>query len=104
MNIVSYILFVLILTISISIKSQASATDLADNQLVYWFFIKADIKTDKEIKTPVYKVKRLGKDVNSGSFEKYKKEVWRYIKAGNQLTIGPFLQINDAKKANEHMI
>lgn len=101
MKIISFILSMLILLSSVVIKSQISAFNFDNDQHVFWFFIKADIKTDKELKKPVYVVRRLGKDIKSGTFKKYKKEVWRYIHAGNQLTIGPFLELNDAKRANE---
>jgi len=56
---------------------------------------------DKELKKQVYVVKRLGKSIKSGTFKEYISEVWRYIHAGNQLTIGPFLEIDDAKRANK---
>ncbi len=101
MKIISQITLLLFLATSYSLKSQASATDLDENQHVHWFYIKADIKKDKKLQKPVYVVRRLGKNIKSGTFKKYREEVWRYIMAGNQLTIGPFLELNDAKRANE---
>lgn len=100
MRLVSLFLTSLFL-ITFSLKSQTSPFDFDDDQHVYWFYIKADIKTDKEFKKPVYVVRRQGKSIKSGTFKKYREEVWHYIKAGNQLTIGPFLELGDAKRANE---
>ncbi|MEN8120384.1 MAG: hypothetical protein ABFS35_08555 [Bacteroidota bacterium] len=101
MKIFSFFLSIFFLAAAIVTKSQISSFNFDDDQHVYWFYIKAEIKNDKELKKPVYIIRRFGKDVKSGTFKKYKEEVWRYIKAGNQLTIGPFIELIDAKRANE---
>ena len=70
------------------------------NEYVYWFYIKAEIKKDKVLKVPVYKVRRSSKDIKAGKIKKFQNDVWRNIKGGNQLVIGPFQQLVDAERAN----
>ncbi|OQY01747.1 MAG: hypothetical protein B6I20_07525 [Bacteroidetes bacterium 4572_117] len=85
---------------SYSVKAQIDVEEFDNDQYVFWFYIKAEIKTDRELKRPVYKVRRIGKDVKSGTMRKYKKEVWRNTNSGQQLPIGPFLELGDAERAN----
>ncbi len=83
-----------------SLKSQITVKGLDDDRFVFWFYIKADIKRDKELKVPVYAVRRLSKDVKSGTVKKFKKEVWRNLNRGQQIAVGPFLELEDADRAN----
>jgi len=71
------------------------------SQYVYWFYIKAEIKKDKVLKVPVYKVRRSSKDIKAGKIKKFQNDVWKNIKSGNQLVIGPFLELVDAERANK---
>ncbi|MEN8120383.1 MAG: hypothetical protein ABFS35_08550 [Bacteroidota bacterium] len=82
------------------INAQINVTKFDKNQHVFWFHIKAEIKNDRELRRPVYKVRRASKDIKYGTIRKFEKEVWRNVNNGNELTIGPFLELIDAKKAN----
>ena len=71
------------------------------SQYVYWFYIKAEIKKDRVLKVPVYKVRRASKDIKAGKIKKFQNDVWRNIKGGNQLVVGPFIELVDAERANK---
>jgi len=82
-------------------KSQITSERIKDDRFVFWFYVKADIKTDKKLKVPIYAIRRINKDVKSGTVKKFKKEVWRNLERGQQIAIGPFLELVDAERANE---
>ena len=99
------IFFIFVLT-SLShnyLKAQmVDGIDLEDTKrYVFWFYIKAEIKMDRKLHMPVYSVRRVGKDIKGGTLKKYNKDVWRNINGGNQLCIGPFSKLEDAKRANQ---
>lgn len=100
-KLISIVLISLFLLNSSGLMAQISVEHFDKHQHVFWFYIKAEIKKDKELKRPVYKVRRASKDIKSGSIRKFEKEVWRNLTNGNQLTIGPFLELIDAQRANE---
>lgn len=95
-----YILGMLYLLNNFEIAAQRVTKDGYDpNKYVYWFFIRAESKFDKETKRPVYVVRILSKTPKSGTLAVYEKEVWRYLQGGQQLAIGPFYDYNDARRA-----
>jgi len=81
-----------------NVKAQS---EFEKGRYVFWFYIKAEIKKDRELRKPVYKVRRTNKDIKSGKIKKFQNDVWRNIKSGNQLVVGPFLELEDAKRSNE---
>jgi len=83
------------------LNAQVDISHFDKNQHVFWFYVKAEIKKDRELKRPVYKVRRAGKDIKSGKIRKYNKEIWRNVNSGQQLVIGPFLELRDAERSNE---
>ncbi len=83
-----------------TISAQQITTQKFDpSQYVYWFYIRAESKFDKETKRPIYVVRTLSKSPKSGTVANYEEELWRYLLGGQQLAIGPFLDYNDAKRA-----
>ncbi|RLD84490.1 MAG: hypothetical protein DRJ10_01030 [Bacteroidetes bacterium] len=100
-KLISGILISLFLLNISGLNAQINVTEFDKHQHVFWFYIKAEIKKDKELKRPVYKVRRASKDIKSGTIGKYEKEVWRNVTNGTQLTIGPFLELVDAERANK---
>lgn len=69
------------------------------NQYVFWFYVKAEIKTNKVTKKPSYSVRILSKKPKSGNINKFDKDLWRNLNAGQNLVIGPFLEYADAERA-----
>ncbi len=100
-KLISSILIMLFIHSGIGLSAQINVTKFDKNLYVFWFFIKAEIKKDKELRRPVYKVRRASKDIKSGKIKKYENEVWKNVNNGNQLAIGPFLELEDAVRANE---
>lgn len=100
-KLISKILISLFLLNITGLKAQIIVEHFDKDQHVFWFYVKAEIKKDRELKRPVYIVRRFGKDVKSGTISKFGKEVWRNLNNGNQLTIGPFLELVDAERANK---
>ena len=71
------------------------------DKYVFWFYIKAEIKKDRELKRPIYMVRRASKEIKSGTIRKFEKEVYKNLNNGNQLAVGPFENLVDAKRSNE---
>jgi len=85
-----------------SLLSQESNTFIQgfDPELyVHWFYIKAETKIDKELKTPVYVVRTLSQTPKSGKVTAFQKDVYRSVKGGQQLAIGPFTDFKYAVRA-----
>lgn len=83
-------------------KAQGNVEGLdASKKYVFWFYIKAEIKMDRELHIPIYTVRRVGKEIKGGTLKKYNRDVWRNINGGNQLCVGPFSDLEDAKRANK---
>ncbi len=101
-KLVSIILLIFMLQIS-NLKAQKSASfrNLHRDDYVFWFFIKAENKIDRILKKPMYQIRRSSKEIKSGKIKKYEKEVYRNLNSGNLIAIGPFLELVDAKRANE---
>lgn len=95
------ILFVVFIAELSSLKAQDIMELYSSKKYVFWFYIKAEIKMDRELNIPVYSVRRVGKEIKGGTVKKYNRDVWRNINGGNQLCIGPFSNLEDAKRANE---
>jgi len=66
---------------------------------VHWFYINADQKIDKNKKTPVYVIRSSSNTPKSGKLSEYQKDMFRTLKGGRQLSIGPFLDFKDAQRA-----
>ena len=97
---VFYLILLMFFTFQYSyIAAQEQGLD--DDQYVFWFYVRAEIKKDRELKRPVYSVRRIGKDVKGGTVRKFRKEVWRNMNSGQQLVVGPFVELEDAKIANK---
>ncbi|MCF6240029.1 MAG: hypothetical protein L3J74_01640 [Bacteroidales bacterium] len=95
-------MLILFITKTVSINAQGNTVDLdASKKYVFWFYIKAEIKMDRELHMPIYTVRRVGKEIKGGTLKKYNRDVWRNINGGNQLCIGPFSRLEDAKRANQ---
>jgi hypothetical protein len=99
-KIFSYLIVGLYMLSGSELSAQGVFTQKFDpGQYVYWFFIRAESKFDKETKRPIYVVRTLSKMPKSGTISVYEKEVWKYLQGGQQLAVGPFLEFNDAKRA-----
>jgi len=98
------ILLILITIVSANTYLKAQMVDGIDledtKRYVFWFYVKAEIRMDRELHIPVYSVRRVGKEIKGGTLKKYNKDVWRNINGGNQLCVGPFFNLEDAKVAN----
>ena len=97
-------LAVIIITSFLSISwlnssAQVTVDKFNDNQFVFWFYVRAEIKRSTETKRPIYVVRTLSMTPKSGSILKFEKELWRYLQGGQQLAIGPFTDYNDVKRA-----
>ncbi|MFN8255149.1 MAG: hypothetical protein U0W24_05635 [Bacteroidales bacterium] len=66
---------------------------------VHWFYIKAETKIDKVLKTPVYVVRTLSQTPKSGKLSLFQKDVYRCLKGGQQIAVGPFTEYKDAQRA-----
>lgn len=69
------------------------------DRFVFWFYVRAEIKLDRETKRPIYVIRTLSKTPKSGAIRKYEKDLWNYLGGGQQLSIGPFLEYQDAIRA-----
>jgi hypothetical protein len=94
-------LFTIILSLSWITKSKAQVTveGLDPNQFVFWFYIRAEIKTNRLTKKPSYVVRTLSKTPKSGNLMKFDKDLWRNLQGGQNLVIGPFTEYIDAVRA-----
>ncbi len=70
-----------------------------DKVYVFWFYIRAEVKTDRVTKKPSYVVRIMSKKPKSGNLEKFDKDLWRNLNSGQNLVIGPFLEYADAQRA-----
>lgn len=66
------------------------------NQFVFWFYVRAEIKTNRKTKKPGYVVRTYSKTPKSGNIMKFEKDLYRSLKGGQNLVIGPFLEFEDA--------
>jgi hypothetical protein len=96
-----YLICLLMIFSGLRIKAQISTQRFDPKQFVYWFYIKAESKIDKEHKRPVYVVRTLSKTPKSGTISVYEKDVWRNLQSGQQIVIGPFVDYETARRAIE---
>jgi hypothetical protein len=81
------------------IHSQSNTMRMDENQFVFWFYIRAEIKRNRITKKPSYVIRTLSKTPKSGTLLKFDKDLWRNLQGGQNLIIGPFLEYNDAIRA-----
>jgi hypothetical protein len=93
-----FITLILFLVCSVSF-AQVTVGKVDPDRYVFWFYVRAEIKLDKNKKMPVYVIRPLGKTPKSGATRKYEKDLWRYLLGGQQLAIGPFRDYQDVKRA-----
>jgi hypothetical protein len=82
-----------------SIFAQVQTDKFDPSEFVYWFYLRAEKKMDKQIHSIVYQVRTLSKTPKYGTFAAYEKDTWRCMQAGQQLVIGPFRDYNVAKQS-----
>lgn len=100
--ITSIILFIITCLSSFSLKAQEvgeSQKVFADDQPVYWFYIKVTIDRHPKTKIEKYGVRLLGQKVHAGSVEEYSIQLWRHLSKGTRLAIGPFEDYYEAEEA-----
>ena len=99
------ILFLILIYFSISVfKLSAQGGDpfvkKADpNAYVHWFYVRAEQKKDRITKEQVYVIRILSKTPKSGKMIDYEKDLYRCLQGGQQLTIGPFRDYQDALRS-----
>ena len=94
-NLVVVIITFLLCSSSINSSAQVTVGKTDPDRFVFWFYVRAEIKIDREKKTPVYVIRTLGKTPKSGKTRKYEKDLWNYLLGGQQLAIGPFRDYGD---------
>jgi len=93
------LLLLLIFNLSIIISAQEKVKEFDQNEYVYWFYLRAEKKIDKVFNRFVYSVRPLSKTPKYGTYAKYSEDTWRCLQGGQQLVIGPFKVLNDAKQS-----
>jgi hypothetical protein len=78
---------------------QVVSEKFSPSEYVYWFYLRAESKIDKELNSIVYRVRTLSKTPKYGTFNAYQKDTWRCLQGGQQLVIGPFRELNVAKQS-----
>jgi len=96
---IAIIILALIFPTIKSIAQGVSVEKLDPDRFVFWFYIRAEIKLDKETKRPIYVIRTQSKTPKSGAVRKYEKDLWRNLGGGQQISIGPFLEYQDAVRA-----
>ena len=93
-------LFIILFSLSwVASSAQVSVERMDPNQFVFWFYIRAEIKVNRLTKKPSYVVRTLSKTPKSGNLIKFDKDLWRNLKGGQNLVIGPFTEYGDAVRA-----
>jgi hypothetical protein len=67
-------------------------------KVFYWFYIKLGKSVDKVTKTPILNIKKMGKELESGTFEQFIEKHKIGLKSG-LVYIGPFDDKTEAKNA-----
>ncbi len=90
----------LLSTVSFAQENEGIETgDQNEEQYVFWFYVKADVKKDRVTRKPSYSVRILSKKPKSGTLRDFDKDLWRNLNGGQNLVIGPFLDHIDAARA-----
>lgn len=92
----SLFLYIILLLFFQDIKSQTNVVEYDVEQFVYWFHIRAGIKPQEVTSRPVYVVRLDNDKPKHGTVLDYEQDLWKQIKLGQNLLIGPFLDYYDA--------
>jgi hypothetical protein len=98
-NVIYTIIALLLSTSGFKISAQVQTDKFDPSEYVYWFYLKAEKKLDKQMNRNVYIVRTLSKIPKYGAFSVYEKDTWRCLQGGQQLVIGPFRNYEVAKQA-----
>lgn len=100
MNKAKLLTFLLIFSPFISASSQnVDVVGMDPNQYVFWITVNADIKISGETKKEAYVIRTARKKPKGGKHIAYQKFLFRSVKGGRQIPIGPFLEYDDAVRA-----
>jgi len=80
-----------------SAQVQTGKFDL--NEKVYWFYLNVSIKNDKILNRDVYVIRISSQKPKYDTYSVYEKDIWRCLKAGHQIVVGPFREFDAAKQA-----
>ncbi len=88
-----------LLTVDNFAQEGIEVQDQDNEQYVFWFYVRAEIKRDRVTKKPAYAVRILSRKPKSGTLAKFDRDLWRNLNGGQNLVIGPFLEYYDAERA-----
>jgi len=84
-------------------KNSSGQTENIDSinhdKIVFWFPLKATLKLDRKTKKPRYILNSIGKDPKSGTLMEFEINLFKNIKRGKRILIGPFDRMPDARRA-----
>jgi len=96
-----FLLAIVLFAFQCTLKSQKEAAVYDIETFVYWFRIKAEIKPHPITSRPIYLIRLIDDAPRHGTVPDYEYDLWKQVKLGNCLLIGPFLDFYDAKNAME---
>lgn len=91
---------IFLMLFGVFIKAQnVEVVGMDPNMYVFWITVNAEIKISKETKKEAYVIRTARKKPKGGKHISYEKFLFRSVKGGRQLPIGPFLEYDDALRA-----
>ena len=95
-------LVILSVVVSSSAKAQDAYTVKKDPDLyVFWITVNASIKISKETRKEAYVIRTARKKPKGDKHIAYEEFLYKSLKGGRQIPIGPFWEYNDALRAAE---
>jgi len=93
-------LFTILFSLSwVGSSAQVTVDAMDPDQFVFWFYIRAEIKKNRITKKPSYVIRTMSRTPKSGTVTKFDKDLWRNLKGGQNLVVGPFIEFEDATRA-----
>ncbi|MEA2040927.1 MAG: hypothetical protein U9N85_00050 [Bacteroidota bacterium] len=68
-------------------------------QIVYWFYVKPQIKRHKDTKIEKLTIRYLGDRIYAGTIDEYDIKLWENLSNGSKFAIGPFAEYDEAEDA-----
>lgn len=72
------------------------------DRFVFWVSVRAEVKISRETKKEAYVIRTTRNEPYSGKINKYQKFLFKSLKAGQNIPIGPFDNFEDAQRAAEY--
>jgi len=88
--------------VSVTLNAQdVTVEKMNPDQYVFWISVKAQMKISKETRKEVYDVRSNRKKPQDGTVRNYERYLFKSVKGGRHLPVGPFLEFDDAVRATD---